>query len=295
MTFLLWLSRSIEHGAQAARGQLARRTACCLLSMLSFAGAATADLLVYPSRLVFEGRDRAAQLDLNNAGKEPATYRVTVVNRRMTETGGFIEADRPAAGELFADEMVRFSPRQVVLAPGATQTVRVAVRKPADLPEGEYRSHLHFERVPDATGSSNVEASTKSGELGVQLRVLVGVTIPIIVRHGRTDAAVTLSGVELNRGTADRSTALAFVLNRTGNRSVYGDLGATFTPQGGAEQLVGKAAGVAVYAPNPLRRGRLELQVPSGLTLARGHLRLTYRERPEAGGKLLAEAVLPIP
>lgn len=254
-----------------------------------------ADLLVYPTRLVFEGGDRAAQLDLNNAGKESATYRITIINRRMTETGDFIDVDKPAPGELFAEDMIRFSPRQVVLAPGATQTVRVSVRKPADLPEGEYRSHLRFERVPEADGRSNVEAPAKPGELGVQLRVLLGLTIPVIVRHGRTDAAVTLSGLELQKGAAERPPTLAFVLNRTGNRSVYGDLGATFTPQGGKEQLVGKANGVAVYTPNPLRRGRLELQLPPGTALTRGTLRLTYRERAEAGGKLLAEAALPIP
>lgn len=274
------------------RGKL---VACCLLSAVSFSGAAMADLLVYPTRLVFEGADRAAQLDLNNAGKEPATYRITVVNRRMTEAGDFTEIDKPTHGELFADDMIRFSPRQVVLAPGATQTVRVSVRKPADLPEGEYRSHLRFERVPEAEGRSNVDAQAKPGEVGVQLRVLLGLTIPVIVRHGRTDAAVTLSGLELQKGAAERSLAVAFILNRTGNRSVYGDLGATFTPQGGKEQLVGKASGVAVYTPNPLRRGRLELQVPPGMALSRGTLRLTYRERPEAGGKLLAEAALPIP
>jgi hypothetical protein len=269
--------------------------AFCLLSAISFSGAAMADLLVYPTRLVFEGNERAAQLDLNNSGKEQATYRIKVVNRRMTEAGGMVEVDKPAPGERFADEMIRFSPRQVVLAPGATQTVRVSVRKPAELPDGEYRSHLYFERVPEAGGSSDVEAKAAPGELGVQLRVLVGITIPVIVRQGKTDAAVTLSGLELHKGAAEQPTTVAFVLNRTGNRSVYGDLGATFTPQGGKEQLVGKAAGVAVYTPNPLRRGRLELQVPSGLALARGTLRLTYRERPEVGGKLLAEAVLPIP
>lgn len=291
MTFKLWLSRCLRDGVHFARGTFA---ACCVLSAF-FSGAAMADLLVYPTRLVFEGSERAAQLDLNNAGKQSATYRITVVNRRMTETGDFVEVERPAPGEMFADEMIRFSPRQVVLAPGATQTVRVSVRKPAGLAEGEYRSHLRFERVPEADGRSDVEAPAKPGELGVQLRVLLGLTIPVIVRHGKTDAAVTLSGLELQRGAAERPATIAFVLNRMGNRSVYGDLGATFTPQGGKEQLVGKAAGVAVYTPNPLRRGRLELQLPSGLTLARGTLRLTYRERPEAGGKLLAEAVLPVP
>lgn len=271
-----------------------RRAALLLLS-LALPGTALADLLVYPTRLVFQGNERAAQLDLNNSGPEPATYRITLVNRRMTETGGFVDVVSPEPGEMFAGDMVRFSPRQVMLAPGATQTVRVSVRKPAELPDGEYRSHLNFERVPESRGSSSVDAPGRPGELGVQLRMLVGVTIPVIVRHGATSATVSLSGLQVHKPTADGPATLAFVLQRSGNRSVYGDLGATFTPAGGTEQQVGKAAGVAVYTPNALRRGRLELQPPPGLALARGTLRLTYRDRPEAGGKLLAEAVLQVP
>ena len=52
---------------------------------------------------------------------------------------------------------------------------------------------------------------------------------------------------------------------------------------------------MAVYTPNPLRRVKLALQPPAGLALARGTLRVTFRERPDAGGKLLAEAAIELP
>lgn len=292
---LALLRRHVADRLRCARPDAALRAAGAILLFLLCIGPAAADLLVYPTRLVFEGSDRAAQLDLHNNGTEPATYRISIVNRRMTPTGAFVDIDQPLPGERFADGMVRFSPRQVELAPGATQTVRVSVRKPANLPEGEYRSHLHFERLPDSAEAARAEPAGRPGEVGVQLRVLVGVTIPIIVRHGATAANVRLSGLQLVQGPTEGKPALAFVLHREGNRSVYGDLDASFTPQGGQEQQVGKAAGVAVYTPNPLRQGRLELQLPPGLALSRGTLRLTYRERPEAGGKLLAEAVLSVP
>jgi P pilus assembly chaperone PapD len=258
-------------------------------------GIAMADLLVFPTRLVFEGNERAAQLDLHNSGKETATYRISLVNRRMTDIGAFTDVDQPVPGELFSDGMIRFSPRQVVLAPGASQTVRISVRKPAELAAGEYRSHLHFERLPEASGRNSVEGTDKPGEVGVQLKILMGVTVPVIVRHGATSATVKLADLDLAKSSTGGPATLGFVLHRTGNRSVYGDLGATFTPNGGAEQQVGKAAGLAVYAPNALRRGRLELHPPAGLALVHGTLRLTYRERADAGGKLLAEALLPIP
>lgn len=259
---------------------------------------ALADLMVAPTRIVFDKNQRTAQLDLINNGAEPATYRISLVNRRMSETGEFSAIDSPAPGEQFAGELLRYSPRQVVLAPGAGQVVRIMLRKPAGLAAGEYRSHLQFDLIPEASGASSLDAQgakSAAGEVSVQLKALIGVSIPVIVRHGETAAAVTLAGLELLKPVAGQAATLAFVLRRSGNRSVYGDLGATFTPQGGAAQEVGKAGGVAVYTPNPLRRVKLELKPPPGLVLARGTLRVTFRERPEAGGKLLAEAAIELP
>ena len=257
---------------------------------------ALADLMVAPTRIVFDKNQRAAQLELINSGAETATYRISIVNRRMSETGEFSAIDRPAPGEQFAGDLLRYSPRQVVLAPGAGQVVRVMLRKPAGLAAGEYRSHLIFEKIAAVKGSTSIETQdAPTGEVSVQLTMLAGLSIPVIVRHGETAAKVTLAGLELLKPVAGQAAMLAFVMQRSGNRSVYGDLGATFTPQGGVTQEVGKAGGVAVYTPNPLRRVKLELKPPSGLALARGTLRVTFRDRPEAGGKLLAEAAIELP
>ncbi|MDO9114070.1 MAG: molecular chaperone [Polaromonas sp.] len=266
--------------------------------MMIAAPHAFADLMLAPTRIVLEKNQRSAQLDLINNGEETATYRINLVNRRMSETGEFSVIDSPRPGEQFADELVRYSPRQVVLAPGRGQTVRILLRKPADLPAGEYRSHLQFDRVPEATGAASINAQGPAlgpGEVGVQLTALIGVSIPVIVRHGDTSATVTLSGLELPKPAPGQPSMLTVVLQRSGNRSVYGDLAVMFTPQGGAAQEVGKAGGLAVYTPNSLRRVKLELKPPAGLTLTRGSLRVTFRERPDAGGKLLAEAAIELP
>ena len=266
-----------------------------LLALLSLRPA-WADLMVAPTRIVFDKNQRAAQLDLINSGSETATYRISIVNRRMGEDGGFSAIDSPAPGEQFAGKLLRYSPRQVVLAPGAGQVVRLSLRKPADLPAGEYRSHLIFEKIAATKGATSIETqAAPSGEISVQLTMLVGLSIPVIVRHGETAASVALTGLELLKSVAGQPVTLALVLQRSGNRSVYGYLGATFTPPGGATQEVGKVGGVAVYTPNALRRVKLELKPPAGLTLARGTLRVTFRERPDVGGKLLAEAAIELP
>lgn len=257
---------------------------------------AAADLMLHPTRVVFEKNQRAAQLDLVNKGAEAATYRLSVVNRRMSESGEFSTVDAPAPGEQFVGDMLRYSPRQIVLEPGAAQTVRLMLRKPGGLAPGEYRSHLVFERLPDAGAPApEPQAKPPADGLEIRLKALISVSIPVIVRHGETAVSVAISHLELQKPAPGQPAVLSFAIQRSGTRSVYGDLLAGFTPAGGTEQQVGGARGVAVYTPNPLRRGKLELTAPQGAGWARGTLRLVYRERAEDGGKTLAEAVLRLP
>jgi len=266
-----------------------------LLGWLLLAQPARADLMLHPTRLVFEKNQRATQVDLINNGSESATYRISLVNMHMAEDGQLATVSAPAAGEQFADGMLVFSPRQVTLAPGTSQTVRVMVRRPAGIAPGEYRSHLYFERLPNASGQNSVEsAGTADGKIGIVLNVLVGASIPVIVRQGDTDAAAALTHLAL-QDAAGAQPALALQMERSGNYSVYGDLAVSFAPKGGSEVELGRAGGIAVYPPNPVRLARVPLAPPKGVALAHGVLHVTYRERPDAGGKLLAETSLVLP
>jgi hypothetical protein len=268
----------------------------CLIILLT-TGNALAGLMLYPTRVVFEKNQRAAQLELINNGDDTATYRINLENRRMSETGEFSTIDSPAPDEQFADSMLRYSPRQITLAPGEGQVVRVMLRKPSGLEPGEYRSHLLFSKLPGAKEQTGIESGDDPGdaEIGVKLIALVGASIPVIVRHGNTSAIVSLSNLELQEPADGQPPLLSMCMERSGNQSVYGDLAVTFTPHGGAEQEIARAGGVAVYTPNLLRRAKLVLHPGPGLALKHGTLRATYRERPEAGGKLIAEATIQLP
>lgn len=270
-----------------------------LVSLLAMVpGRALADLMINPTRIVFDKNLRSAQIDVINDGTTPATYRLNIVNRRMTETGEFQPITAPGPGDQFAGQMLVFSPRLIVLQPGTQQLVRIALRKPAELATGEYRSHLSFDKVADPGLTNAIEDQVKPGsnEVGVTIAALIGVSIPIIVRHGETDASVTLTDVSIEKPKAPgQPGVVALQMNRSGNRSVYGDLTATFKAAGGAEQIVAQAGGVSVYVPNALRRVRLTLQTPLGTALSGGTLNVTYRERTADGGKLLAESTVQIP
>jgi P pilus assembly chaperone PapD len=253
------------------------------------------DLLVAPTRVVLEGRQRTAEITLVNIGPAAATYRISLVNLRMDKQGGTkqIEISGAEPGERFANDLIRFSPRQVTLEPHAAQTVRLQVRKPAELEPGEYRSHLLFRAIPAGTpAATDTEPSTA---LSVHLSIIYGVSIPVIVRQGETSAEATLSALELvPPAGAEKESTLRFQINRTGNRSVYGDLAVTFVPAGGKPRVVGLAKGIAVYTPNPERIAGIGLQTLPGVVLKNGLLRLVYTKQDKGQGRL-AEAELRLP
>jgi hypothetical protein len=256
---------------------------------------ARAELMLHPTRIVFDKNMRATQIELINNGSKPASYRISLVNRRMTEAGQFEAAESAQDGERFADAMLHYSPRQVTLQPGTAQTVRVMLRKPADLAGGEYRSHLQFDKLPEVEGQASIEnQGTGTTQIGVVLNALVGASVPVIVRHGASSASVKLAGLALGRDEAKRAQ-LALQFEREGSNSVYGDVSVTFTPKNGKPQSLAQVNGIAVYTPNRIRKTTLPLQVPDGLALAGGTLDVSYRDRPEAGGKLLAQASLTLP
>src|ERR1041384_883395 len=115
------------------------------------------DLLVTPTRVTFEGAKKNEVLTLVNRGTDTAIYELVVVQYRMTPDGRLEEIDAPDSGQMFATEQLRFFPRRVVLAPKEVQNVRVQLKSPEGLPQGEYRSHLLFRAVPRATPSSELD------------------------------------------------------------------------------------------------------------------------------------------
>jgi len=253
-------------------------TSVITLSNISTGVQAATNLMVTPTRVVFEQRDRSAQVTLINRGSETGEFRISFIRQNMTENGSFEPVPEGEAG-LFADKMVRFSPRQVKLPPGQSQVIRLMLRKPRDLADGEYRSHLLFQALPPAASSSieNIAKDSPAEGITVELIPIVGVSIPVIVRHGQLDSAVTLSAARvIPADGVNAAPAVAVTINRSGNGSAYGDFRATFTPDGGDPIVVAQVNGVAVYANIEERRFQMPLTLPTGVNLINGVFELAF-------------------
>ncbi len=294
-------SRNLSSDRSSSRGTGLRRRlliATLLLGLvpLETRSQGSGDLAIAPTRVVIEGRGRSARVSLQNKGAATATYRISIVNMRMSETGKFERIEEPGPGDKFAQELIRYSPRQVTLPPGGTQTVRILIRKPKDLEIGEYRSHLLVQSVPKPEAMRDIEEALSESGVRIGLVVIPSITIPIIVRAGELAASSTLSEVRLAKPTgATQLPRLSFRINRSGNRSLFGDLTVTYENDVGGRYVLAQANKLAVYTPNPSRRVELFLRVPEGVPLKGGRLHVMYRGRPEDGNTLLADARINVP
>lgn len=246
------------------------------------------DLLVSPVRVVFEGRDRVAEVTLVNKGQSTANYRVGFENRRMDENGSLKKIEEAGEGDLFAENYVRYAPRRVSLQPNVPQTLRLMLRKPADMAAGEYRSHLHFAAVPDDAGGASIERRGGSADgLSIQLTPIYGVTIPVIIRHGDVSAAAQVENVDFRRN-ADGGGTLSVRLQRNGNISLYGDIDVYL--QGEDSPAVQKR-GIALYTPNVARLIDIALTPEQYSSLAGRNVEIRYRDRTKSGAGVEANAI----
>lgn len=242
---------------------------------------AQGDLLVAPTRVILDG-SRGSEIVLSNIGSEEATYRISLELRRMTEDGKLVTVEKVDANgiEEASLGMIRYAPRRITLPPGQPQAVRLAARPGADLSDGEYRVHMSFKAIPRPREVTQNEAT--GDEVSFRLIPIYGITIPVIVRHGRLEAQVALTQPSIIQG--ENGPELAMSIERSGESSTYGAL---HVVKPGLDKPILLAGGIAVYPEIGTRQVRINL-TPEEAAQLKGRARIEYRELPEQGGGLIA-------
>jgi hypothetical protein len=262
-----------------------------LLLLFCTPAGAQGGLMIFPKRAVFDGSARSMDLHLTNSGKETARYRVSIIQIRMKEDGGFENIAVPDPGQQFAGEHIRLFPDDVTLAPNESQTVKVQVAEASPLPTGEYRSHVCFRAESLQKQCSGLGPVSSTNAVSVKLFAVYGISIPVIIRVGESTARVWLSDLSFLLAN-DTLPTLNMTFHRSGNMSVYGDIRVEHVSPAGKVTRVADVAGVAVYTPNAIRRAQSHLKRVSGVNYRSGKLRVVYSASAEDTEGTLAEAEL---
>lgn len=226
-----------------------------LLLLATFAMAATitigrsasANILITPTRVVFEGRDRYADVTLVNNGKKSMKYEMEWVYHLMQPETGYYAVVEDLGDGFDLSKNIVFSPRRVELAPGAKQKVRLALRRPAEVPDGDYHVHLKFRALPTELSTDGLEAEAPAA---AQVRINVSYTIPVILRAGEPDVKASIGRIELVRNP---STGLlnAHVPVKRPENSPYAVLGYFWVYHVDAsnnEELIGELSNAHIFS-----------------------------------------------
>jgi len=246
-----------------------------LISISLFSGSSFAQIEVFPHRIVFEPGMRSAEVILKNTGTTPASYRmgwsdivydVNLNARQINEDEGLRKT--PAA-----QKMIRFAPRQVVIAPGESQSVRMRLRRPKGITAGEYRSHFLFREESDAQPRKKVQSGSAA-----TVSLSVGMTIPLVVRIGKGQPELTLKHARVQPPTKRYPHGLLEMnLERSGSYGIYLDTQLTFnTSAGTINALHSKGRGLYTDTSQYTVRQALRQSPASGQPL---QLTLSYKQR----------------
>ncbi len=254
---------------------------------------AQGNLLITPRRVVFEGNKQSQELTLANTGVDTAKYTVSFVQYRMTEEGSFDQIEVPDEGQMFADKYLRFFPRSVTLPPNGSQVIRMQFRKLPDMQTGEYRSHVYFRAVPNESLLGDDQANADTTSIGIKLIPIFGISIPVIIRNGNLDVKVNLTAIDLDL-KSDTVPNLTITFERSGTKSVYGDLSVMWQPAQGDPVEVGIVRGLAVYTPNKLRKFRMQLRNVPGVDYTKGKLLIKFQAPNDDKAEVFAEKEFPL-
>lgn len=270
-----------------------RRLFLIVFIFIAFATPASSDVMVSPIYTIFEGRQRSAEVTLVNTTNTTNVYRLEWSLTRQKEDGTYEKIEQLPEGTIDPRTFVRFSPRQVTLLPQARQLVRLQLQKPADLPDGEYRLHLNFKRLPN---DEELRAKRAQGQgMSLELRVTVGVSMPIVIRQGDYDSKAEIVDARFVHrkkpsGKEFREPELMVKVARTGKHGTYGRL-RVFWQDGKKDIQIGTLNNFSIYADNGGRIGYVPL-TQSQITT--GTLRVVYEGDGPQRGKIFTEQYINI-
>lgn len=198
-------------------------------------------------RVIFEGSVRSENIIIINSKDTPETYRIGWRPMYMNDKGRLIafedQAETIPKSYKKVEDMIRYAPRRITVDPRSSQQIRLLLRRPGDLPDGEYRNHLYI-----MTERLDNENKTKDGN---SLTALPGISIPVFVRKGNLNVAASFN--RLSFRDIGNAVKIDLSINRQGNKSLYGELELVCNLDQGDEYVLHTISNLAIYTDTALR------------------------------------------
>lgn len=234
----------------------------CFSILMPYQAQARVDIL--PHIVIIDGRERSGEVFVLNLSEELRDFNLSVINYKQDEKGVYKILDGPLSPLFDPKDVLRMSPKSFQLAGLGRQKVRLSIRKPSDLPDGEYRFHV-MAMSPDDRRAKNTNKNAS-----VAMAINLGIAIPVIVRYGDVSATGKIKDLELVSAskTESHKPELKFMAEREGNSSTIGRIDVAWAPDGKTYEDIGFIANFNLFTEINKRYGSIPLQkMPRGGTV----------------------------
>lgn len=260
------------------------------LSLLLCSGAARGDgggMKIFPLGTYFSDGVRSQHLNIVNSSERAATFRAEFAYEKQNPDGSPVYLDGPPDPNFDLSKMVIYSPRQIFLQPGDVQSLKLAIHRPENFPEGEQRIYLRLSRMDNNGPRMRMEQSGGAPENRIRGEISMNVSynIPVIVRHGKSDTVAKIGNdFKFSHASADgkRPETLDFTIRRSGRFSSIGRARIYWTPPGGVEKPIGGLSNANIFPENDHRMVTVPLTEKS---LPGGSLRIVYEGNEDGPDK----------
>lgn len=214
-------------------------------------------LMISPGTLVLDSTRPGGTVIVGVTGNNSAVVEVSNAFFLQNTDGGLSSVD-PATSPRSAAAFIRAGPRRFTILPGQGTQLRVAVRPPAGLPQGEYRLHLRIELVRKlGARAPDQEAKSETKQVGINVPIRVALGARILYRHKVKPEGGRVETVTAR--TEGQTVVVSFDIIRLGETSLLAKYQVIARYPSGAAKPIGPAGGISLYPEHDHRRFTMKL------------------------------------
>jgi hypothetical protein len=213
-----------------------------------------------------QGSQNKTTVTVSNSSNKPLRARIVTTDFTYDRDRGFTAIPTHANSAI---PYLQFSPREFVVPPGVSRTVRVGFTIPPSLPDGEYSVALYIEGLQEQQLSQTVGGQTSIAILKPRIASI------FFINKGAGKPQLSVASVQWN----NQSQQPVVILNNQGTTSAYPDLSWQIL-KGGSSVASGKLEGIVLVAG----KERSMPIKPTGTKLAPGSYLLSGEIISRSGG-----------
>lgn len=267
------------------------RIICFIIFSALITNIAWANLLIVPTRVVIQEKQKSASVILINMSNLTTTYQLHWVQKKQMPDGRLINIPSDSAEVRSASTLLKFSPHQITLAANRKQIVRIVLKEPIDFKARELRSHLSFLALSD------IEKNDFPFNIGppIQSQFMKSFSIPVIIRQGDLNASAKITSIKPRKavvGMGNISYSSIITLSGAGVNTAIGTLKVLWkSNNSGDYRIIGNLNDVTLYPESTLVQFHVGLNI---INPSKGYMKVIYAGTNEFKGTTFGEYEIPV-